>query len=114
MLWVSMYGKDRKGDVYEILKWLKGASLDLVVYIDRDMLDEKTRDEVFKGLLLEYKSLGIRMANSLSDDYQNLWVRGQVPEPSSSARIFLPHPSSPARRGSTTPPKSSPSQKVRT
>ena len=28
--------------------------------------------------------------------------------------IFLPHPSSPARRGSTTPPKSSPSQKVRT
>ena len=41
-------------------------------------------------------------------------VRGQVPDPSSPARIFLPHPSSPARRGSTTPPKSSPSQKVRT
>lgn len=72
MLWVSMYGKDRKGDVYEILKWLKAASLDLVVYIDRDMLDEKTRDEVFKGLLLEYKSLGISMVNSSSDDYQNL------------------------------------------
>ena len=29
-------------------------------------------------------------------------------------RLFLPHPSSPARRGSTSPPKSSPSQKVRT
>lgn len=72
MLWVSMYGKDRKEEVSDILKWLKGASLDLVVYIDRDMLDEKTRDEVFKGLLLEYKSLGIRIANSLSDDYQNL------------------------------------------
>ena len=27
---------------------------------------------------------------------------------------ILPHPSSPARRGSTSPPKSSPSQKVRT
>lgn len=72
MLWVSMYGKDRKDDVNEILKWLKGASLDLIVYIDRNMLDAKTRDEVFKGLLLEYKSLGIRIANSLSDDYQNL------------------------------------------
>ena len=29
-------------------------------------------------------------------------------------KVFLPHPSSPARRGSTSPPKSSPSQKVRT
>ena len=28
--------------------------------------------------------------------------------------FFLPHPSSPARRGSTSPPKSSPSQKGRT
>ena len=28
--------------------------------------------------------------------------------------IFLPHPSSPARRGSTSSPKSSPSQKGRT
>ena len=29
---------------------------------------------------------------------------------SSVAKIFLPHPSSPARRGSTSPPKSSPPQ----
>ena len=29
-------------------------------------------------------------------------------------KVFLPHPSSPARRGSTSPPKSSPAQKVRT
>ena len=28
--------------------------------------------------------------------------------------FFLPHPSSPARRGSTSPPKSSPPQEVRT
>ena len=30
-----------------------------------------------------------------------------LPHPSSPARLFLPHPSSPARRGSTSPPKSS-------
>ena len=63
MLWLSMYGKDKKEEVSAILKWLKKASLDLIIYIDRDMLDYETRNEVFKGLLLEYKSLGIRMSN---------------------------------------------------
>ena len=33
-----------------------------------------------------------------------------IPLRSSAARVFLPHPSSPARRGSTSPPKSSPPQ----
>jgi hypothetical protein len=77
MLWVSMYGKDQKKEVLAILDWLKNASLDLVIYIDRDMLDENTRNNVFKGLLLEYKSLGIRMANILSQDYTNLLTFGQ-------------------------------------
>lgn len=73
MLWLSMYGKDKKEEVSAILKWLKKASLDLVIYIDRDMLDVGTRNEVFKGLLLEYKSLGIRMSNIMSHDYEDLW-----------------------------------------
>lgn len=73
MLWLSMYGNDKEEDVSAILKWLKKASLDLVIYIDRDMLDDETRNEVFKGLLLEYKSLGIRMSNIMTHDYEDLW-----------------------------------------
>ena len=73
MLWLSMYGKDKKEEVSAILKWLKKASLELVIYIDRDMLDDETRNEVFKGLLLEYKSLGIRMSNIMTHDYEDLW-----------------------------------------
>ena len=68
-----MYGKDKKEEVSAILKWLKKASLDLIIYIDRDMLDYETRNEVFKGLLLEYKSLGIRMSNIMTHDYEDLW-----------------------------------------
>ena len=73
MLWLSMYGNDKKEEVSVILKWLKEASLDLVIYIDRDMLDDETRNEVFKGLLLEYKSLGIRISNIMSHDYEDMW-----------------------------------------
>lgn len=73
MLWLSMYGKDKKDEVSAVLKWLKEASLDLVIYIDRDMLDNETRNEVFKGLLLEYKSLGIRMSNIMTHDYEDMW-----------------------------------------
>ena len=41
------------------------------------MLSETIRDEVFKGLLLEYKALGIRMANIMTNDYQDLLKFGQ-------------------------------------
>jgi len=80
MLWVSMYGKDRQGEIYAILGWLKDASLDLVIYIDKGMLDEQIRNEIFKGLLLEYKALGIRMANVMTRDYQDLLAFGQSEE----------------------------------
>lgn len=80
MLWVSMYGKDKKDEIASILDWLKGASLELVIYIDRDMLDEQTRDNIFKGLLLEYKSLGIRMSNIMTHDYEDLLAFGQSEE----------------------------------
>ena len=77
MLWVSMYGIDRQEEINAILGWLKEASLDLVIYIDKEMLSETIRDEVFKGLLLEYKALGIRMANIMTNDYQDLLKFGQ-------------------------------------
>ena len=80
MLWVSMYGHDRQDDVNAILEWLKGASLDLVIYIDKEMLDEQIRNEIFKGLLLEYKALGIRMANVMTRDYQDLLAFSQSEE----------------------------------
>lgn len=72
MLWVSMYGENKQDEINAILDWLKQASMDLVIYIDRKMLDERIRNEVFKGLLLEYKSLGIRMSNIMLQDYKNL------------------------------------------
>ena len=72
MLWVSMYGEDKKKEIDAILEWLKGASLELVIYIDKGMLSEDVRNSVFKGLLLEYKSLGIRMSNIMTQDYKNL------------------------------------------
>lgn len=77
MLWVSMYGKDKQEEILAILDWLKKASLDLVIYIDPGMLDENTRNNVFKGLMLEYKSLGIRMSNIMAQDYTNLLSFGQ-------------------------------------
>lgn len=77
MLWLSMYGDAEKEEVTAILGWLRGACLDLIVYIDKKMLTKETRDDVFKGLLLEYKSLGIRMANILSQDYKDLLRFGQ-------------------------------------
>lgn len=80
MLWVTMYGKDKKEEIDGILDWLKAASLDLVIYLDRDMLDENTRNSVFKGLMLEYKSLGIRMSNIMMQDYKNLLSFGQSDE----------------------------------
>ncbi|MBQ9576315.1 MAG: TIR domain-containing protein [Muribaculaceae bacterium] len=72
MLWCSMYGKGEENDIQEIIKWLRTASLELIIYIDRDMLSPETRCKVFKGLMLEYKSLGIRMASILTQDYKNL------------------------------------------
>lgn len=72
MLWVSMYGRGEENDIQEIIKWLRTASLELIIYIDRDMLSAVTRCDVFKGLMLEYKSLGIRMASILTQDYKNL------------------------------------------
>lgn len=72
MLWVSMFGADKKQSVDTVLSWLKESSLELIIYFDKGIVDDKTKDEVFKGVLLEYKSLGIRMSNIMTQDYSNL------------------------------------------
>lgn len=77
MLWTSMYTKKDKQQVGMIVDWLKTASLELLIYSDRDTLNEETKNNIFKGILLEYKSLGIRMASILSNEYRNLMEFGQ-------------------------------------
>jgi len=77
ILWTSMYTKKDKQQVGMIVDWLKTASLELLIYSDRDTLDEETKNSIFKGVLLEYKSLGIRIANILSNEYRNLLDFGQ-------------------------------------
>lgn len=77
MLWLSMYGKDRKNEINEIFDWLKNSCFELIIYLDKDMLDENTRNYVFEEILLHYKHLGIRMSNITTQDYKNLLLFGQ-------------------------------------
>ncbi|MBR4912231.1 MAG: toll/interleukin-1 receptor domain-containing protein [Bacteroidales bacterium] len=72
LLWISMFGADKKQGIDAVLSWLKESSLELIIYFDKGIVDDKTKDEVFKGVLLEYKSLGIRMSNIMTQDYSNL------------------------------------------
>jgi len=72
VLWLSMYGNDNQEEISAIFGWLKDVSLELVVYIDRDMIDVTIRHEIFKAILLKYKGLGIRFSNLTTNDYKNL------------------------------------------
>lgn len=72
VLWLSMYGNDNQEEISAILGWLKDVGLELVVYIDRDMIDDAIRHEIFKAILLKYKGLGIRFSNLTTNDYKNL------------------------------------------
>lgn len=77
MLWTSMYTQNDQPQVIKMVQWLKTASLELLIYSDHDTLDEDTKNNVFIGIMLEYKALGIRMANILSNDYRNMLEFGQ-------------------------------------
>lgn len=72
ILWISMYGKDDSDKVAEILKWLENTSLELIIHADSDTLDLTTRENIFKGIVLQYKELGIRMGGLMSDEYTKL------------------------------------------
>ena len=77
MLWMGMYGPDDKDKIKENIEWLKLASMDLIIYADSSSLDQKTKDDIFINILQEYKNLGIRMSNILTDDYRDLLSFGQ-------------------------------------
>lgn len=77
MLWLEMYGEKDKVVIDRAIKWLLRSNQELVSYIDKNFVDVSVRNSVFKGTLLKYKSLGIRMASILSDDYQNMMKFGQ-------------------------------------
>ena len=77
MLWMGMFGPDETDKIKENIEWLKIASMDLIIYADSSSLDPKSRDQIFISILQEYKNLGIRMSNILSDDYRDMLLFGQ-------------------------------------
>lgn len=77
VLWISMYTYQDQHKIPQIIDWLKTASLELLIYADQDTLDETTKDSIFKGILLEYKSLGIRMSSLFSEEYKKMIDFGQ-------------------------------------
>lgn len=72
MVWLSMYGAEDKKKIDEIVEWLQRSCSELIAYIDKENIDRQTRSGIFKLILCEYKDLGIRFSNAMSDDYRNL------------------------------------------
>jgi len=77
ILWLSMFDNDRRQEISEVLEWLSEAGTELIVHIDKGLLDEDKRNDVFEKILLKYKDLGIRMSNITTRDYSNLLAFGQ-------------------------------------
>lgn len=59
LLWLSML--NGKEAVREAISWLNVAAKDLIVTIDTRMVEESTRNEVFKAVVLNFKSLNSRL-----------------------------------------------------
>ncbi len=77
ILWIAMYNNEEKQYVAEIVEWLKESSIELLLYAESDTLDDASKFNIFKGILVEYKSLGIRLGTVFSDVYKNLIKFGQ-------------------------------------
>ena len=78
ILWLSMLEKDND-IITEVLDWLKVARLELIVHIDKGLLNEEKRNSIFKKILQDYKIKGIRIAYAYptSRDYTDLLYFGQ-------------------------------------
>lgn len=76
VLWLSMFTEEEETQIDEISKWLRIACKELIIYTEKDLLDEDFRYEIFKGIILEYKELGIRIRQQGSNIYQQLWDFG--------------------------------------
>lgn len=59
LLWLSML--NGKEAVREAISWLNVAAKDLIVTIDTRMVEESTRNEVFKAIVLNFKRLNSRL-----------------------------------------------------
>ena len=112
------FAYDKKGIVYaidiehaeHIAEYYRQQGVAAYAISSKTSLPERKRlIDVFRGSCFgEEKSSNDIFENHPSSRSLPL-KKGLVTE-----KVFLPHPSSPARRGSTSPPKSSPSQKVMT
>lgn len=79
ILWISMYKKEDSDKVRPIIKWLEKTCLELIVHSDSDTIEQDARENIFKGVVLQYKSLGIRIGSILSNEYQQLVKFCQTP-----------------------------------
>lgn len=61
VIWLSFYNSSHKEETDTIVKWLLGASKNLLIYIDKNLLSENVRETIFKAILLDYKAKGIRI-----------------------------------------------------
>lgn len=77
ILWLSMFNRESHQEISEVLEWLSEARLELIVHIDKGLLDEDKRNVVFEKILSKYKQLGIRMSIITTRDYTNLLSFGQ-------------------------------------
>lgn len=80
LLWLAFVKKERTDQLQPVLDWLKDSCMELMINVDYQLVDEATRNEVFKSILLEYKQLGIRFSNILAEDYRNLMMFAQTDE----------------------------------
>ena len=69
-LWLSMC--ENKDQAKETIDWLKTSSKELVVNIDKKFVDEQIRNELFRYILGEYKTIGIRIGSILSGEHKAL------------------------------------------
>lgn len=79
ILWISMYGKEDSDKVRPIIEWLEKSCLELIIHADADTLGNDNRENIFKGVVLQYKLLGIRIGSILSDEYARLVKFCQTP-----------------------------------
>lgn len=78
ILWISMF--HNKDKVSQIVEWLKSACIELVMYSEKESVEEEVRNRIFREILLEYKSLGIMFAYVCSNEHNYLMRFGQSVE----------------------------------
>lgn len=71
-IWLSMFGTGDRNALRDITEWLNTSCLELITHVDKDCIDTLAREHVFKGIVLEYKSLGIRIGGMWDSTYRKM------------------------------------------